>query len=538
MSPSIMLSDHIVSHIVRLHRILSFHHGGNLLLVGPLGSHLSNLCRLALYIADIPIHKVDTSRQSSFFDGLRSAIRLSGSEDKVISVLLTSQDLHDPSYLDAINSLLICGEYSHLFSNDEIDGLLQAILPTMKRELLWVSVDPMKYFISRVKCNLHFVICLQSSHDLLKTAKDNFPGLLTGCQINWMCDWPQEALLSEASYFVATLQLSEEFENLSENIAECLANIHGCVLRECGRLSWAGDISAEIHLTSCTPLEEKKEQLRAENAIVPNLPYSKVILLERIRLNHLNENSKARNEIYVGPTSYRRFMDTFRHLYLNKKKERTASFEKLKALATLDRTKADSKIMKKAIMTTTAQFEEAQGKTAQILNRLTVKVTTLEKLKARVGISKSLDAYLQLDEINVENEEEDDLLKEEEYDEYDAEFDRMKEANMKTRGVQAKEELIDIQAQVKECRTSLAYARQQVMHWKSKVDRNVVERIRAFQNPPVLVGQVVEMVLVLIGKRLPPQRIGAAKERHSGREDLSSHLSTSSGSSRLIAKKG
>lgn len=65
---------------------------GNMLLVGPLGSHLSNLCRFALHIADIPIHKVDTSKQSSFFDGLRSAIRLSGSEDKVISLLLTVSD--------------------------------------------------------------------------------------------------------------------------------------------------------------------------------------------------------------------------------------------------------------------------------------------------------------------------------------------------------------------------------------------------------------------------------------------------------------
>lgn len=76
------------------------------------------------------------------------------------------------------------------------------------------------------------------------------------------------------------------------------------------------------------------------------------------------------------------------------------------------------------------------------------------------------------------------------------------------------------------------------MHWKSKVDRNVVERIRAFQNPPVLVGQVVEMVLVLIGKRLPSQRISEVKEIYSGKEDLSSHLSTSSGSSKLIVKKG
>lgn len=33
--------------------------------------------------------------------------------------------MEDPVYLDAINSLLISGEYPHLFTNDEMDGLLQ-----------------------------------------------------------------------------------------------------------------------------------------------------------------------------------------------------------------------------------------------------------------------------------------------------------------------------------------------------------------------------------------------------------------------------
>jgi len=37
------------------------------------------------------------------------------------------------------------------------------------------------------------------------------------------------------------------------------------------------------------------------------------------------------------------------------------------------------------------------------------------------------------------------------------------------------------------------------------VDRSVIEHVRAFANPPLLVGQVIEMVMVLIGKRLPSQ---------------------------------
>lgn len=45
-----------------------------------------------------------------------------------MTVLSQARDVEDPVYLDAINSLLISGEYPHLFSNDEMEGLLQVHL--------------------------------------------------------------------------------------------------------------------------------------------------------------------------------------------------------------------------------------------------------------------------------------------------------------------------------------------------------------------------------------------------------------------------
>ena len=81
-------------------------------------------------------------------------------------------------------------------------------------------------------------------------------------------------------------------------------------------------------------------------------------------------------------------------------------------MATLDKTRADAKVMKKGIKTITGKFEDAKKNTTDLLEKLTAKATTLEKLKAKVGLSKSLDAYLQLNEFDVEEEEEDELLKE------------------------------------------------------------------------------------------------------------------------------
>lgn len=62
---------------------------GNMLLIGAVGSHLTTLCQLALHVADVQTLKMDTSKQSNFFDGLRSAVRLTGSEGKILTLVFT-----------------------------------------------------------------------------------------------------------------------------------------------------------------------------------------------------------------------------------------------------------------------------------------------------------------------------------------------------------------------------------------------------------------------------------------------------------------
>lgn len=80
-------------------------------------------------------------------------------------------------------------------------------------------------------------------------------------------------------------------------------------------------------------------------------------------------------------------------------------------MATLDQTRKDAKTMKQSIRTTTSKFEAAKENTAKLLADLTQKATTLEKLKASLGMSTSLSAFLQLNEMSDEEEEDTDLLK-------------------------------------------------------------------------------------------------------------------------------
>ncbi|XP_071504103.1 dynein axonemal heavy chain 5-like [Diadema antillarum] len=502
---NIMLSDDVIYHVIRMHRVLSFHHCGSMLLVGAIGSHLTTLVNLALHVADMPIHPMDTSRSNTFFDGLRSAVRLSGTEGKMLTLMFTGQDLKEDVYLDAINSILICGEYPPLFSNDELDGLLQALTPAMKRHFPNVIVDPMKFFVSRVKTNLHIILCLPPTHKLLKIAPSQYPGLLSGMQMNWICDWSQSALTGEAGYYIMKHYVAIDSSiEMRENLVSCLSNIHSFILRDCNQIPWAGSVEEKVKLTTLK-LHGKKELVKVQTQKVDNLPYTKLTMKERIKQRHYRENNPGKQELFVGPRTFRRFMDCFRHIYTTKSKDNTAKVGRLKkALSCLSRTYSDCKNKRLDIRRLHTMYEEASRRTASLLEELTERATILEKTKAQyTEASNSLSAFLTMNEVESDEEVEDQLLVDEERDEYDREFDRMREENLKSRKVAIEEDLAVARKKVEECRATLQKIHDQVIHWREKVDRPCIERLRSYTNPPPIVLQVMEMVMALLGKNKP-----------------------------------
>ncbi|XP_006824289.1 dynein axonemal heavy chain 5-like, partial [Saccoglossus kowalevskii] len=399
-------------HIIRLHRIISFHHGGNVMLIGTIGSHLATLSKLALHVADMPIHYIDSSKTNTFFDGLRSAIRQTGTEGKMLTLVFTGRDLRDERYLDAINSLLVSGEYPHLFSNDELEGLLQALTPAMKRQAPNYVLDPMKFFVSRVKSNLHIVLCLPPTDKLLQIAPSQYPGLFTGMQMNWMCDWTQHALLTNAQYYVYKNHIAKECgDDMRDNLVGCLSDIHSFVLKDCKQIPWAGNTDDNITVSS-VKVVGKKEIIKVQTTEVPNLPYTKSIMHEHIQLRHKNSQNHGRNDVFVGPKTFRRFMDCFRYIFDTKSAENSSSIAQLKkALRCLEKTRQDAKTKHTDIKKLQSDYETATAKTAELLRQLTLKATELEKVKAQFGFSSgTLTAFLQLNEIESEEDEVDELL--------------------------------------------------------------------------------------------------------------------------------
>lgn len=219
-------------------------------------------------------------------------------------------------------------------------------MPAIKRKFSSFLADPMKFFITRVKANLHVVLCLPPTHKLLRVGSSSFPGILYGCQMNWIKDWPSYALEGQASHYLAKYIVLEGIDEQSrsellakllavlfvtlwsqllfvlffwfsrQKVVSSLSTIHGHVLRECHQIPWAG-------------LDQIIKPASGATDIDSNLPLSKNILLERINLKHQSSDGTALGKIAVGPTTYIQYVHCFRHIFKEKRIEAKIQVEKL-----------------------------------------------------------------------------------------------------------------------------------------------------------------------------------------------------------------
>jgi dynein heavy chain, axonemal len=177
----------------------------------------------------------------------------------------------------------------HLFTNDEMDGLYQAIGASLKREYSNMIIDAKKFFNMRVRKNLHICIALASTSETLSRIIKDYGNIIGKCQLYWIVDWTEAYLLSEAKHFMKDRLDSED---LRLKVAQCMSDIHFYMINECRQIAHAGDTTKEIVVQQIRQSERRKENKDKDKELsspklttntVPNWPYSKNMLQELIK---------------------------------------------------------------------------------------------------------------------------------------------------------------------------------------------------------------------------------------------------------------
>jgi len=135
----------------------------------------------------------------------------SGGKDEGLCFLFTEGQITKEEFLVYINDLLSSGEIADLFQAEDVDGIVNQVRGPCKSEGLGDTPQACwKFFIDRVKKNLHMSLCFSPVGDAFRNRAKKFPALVNCSVIDWFHPWPVEALYSVAEKFLAEVEMATD----------------------------------------------------------------------------------------------------------------------------------------------------------------------------------------------------------------------------------------------------------------------------------------------------------------------------------------
>jgi dynein heavy chain len=209
----LVLFEDAMKHACKIARIISAD-AGHALLVGVGGSGKQSLTRLASSICQYTTVTIMISSTYGINDlkiDLQNYYTKSGVKDEGLCFLFTEGQITKEQFLVYINDLLSSGEIADLFDVDGVDTIVNNLTPAVKSEGLVPSKEVnWKFFIDRVRKNLHMSLCFSPVGDAFRNRARKFPALVNCTVIDWFHPWPYDALLSVADKFLADLDMKDE----------------------------------------------------------------------------------------------------------------------------------------------------------------------------------------------------------------------------------------------------------------------------------------------------------------------------------------
>ncbi|XP_037811861.1 dynein beta chain, ciliary, partial [Lucilia sericata] len=229
---NLVLFEDAMKHVCRINRILESPRN-NVLLVGVGGSGKQTLARLASFISSFSVFQIQIKRGFSLQDMKEEigALYMKVGLKNMASVFLMSDaQIPDESLLMLINDLLAAGEIPELFSDDQLDTIVNGIRNEVKQSgTLDTKENCWRFFVDKVRRLLRLILCFSPVGQTLRVRARKFPAILSHTCIDWFHEWPKSALESVSQTFLSEINPQILPRELINPVGCFMAYVHGTV---------------------------------------------------------------------------------------------------------------------------------------------------------------------------------------------------------------------------------------------------------------------------------------------------------------------
>lgn len=129
-------------------------------------------------------------------EDIKDILLNAGVQNKQLSFLFVDTQIINEQMLEDINNILNSGDVANIYNEKDMEDIVSSCKgDCAKKGLQPNKMNIFSMYLSRVKRNIHIIMCMSPIGDAFATRLRMFPSLINGSTIDWFSEWPEEALI-------------------------------------------------------------------------------------------------------------------------------------------------------------------------------------------------------------------------------------------------------------------------------------------------------------------------------------------------------